>query len=61
MVADVSPGLSKYYEFVLKKMDGFVETIDEEIHEEDLEEDFGGRLWRTCQHFRTYLEKNKIP
>ena len=39
MVADVSPGLSKYYEFVLKKMDGFVETIDEEIHEEDLEED----------------------
>ena len=39
MVADVSPGLSKYYVFVLKKMDGFVETIDEEIHEEDLEED----------------------
>ena len=36
MMADVSPGLSKYYEYVLKKMDGFVETIEEEIHEEDL-------------------------
>ncbi len=39
MVADVSPGLSKYYEFVLKKMDGFVETIDEEIHEEDMSDE----------------------
>ena len=39
MMADVSPGLSKYYEYVLKKMDGFVETIEEEIHEEDLSDE----------------------
>ena len=38
-MADVSPGLSKYYEYVLKKMDGFVETIEEEIREEDMDDE----------------------
>ena len=39
MVAEVSPGLSKYYEYVLKKMDNFDDTIEEIIHEEDIDED----------------------
>ena len=39
MMADVSPGLSKYYEYVLKKMDSFEETIEEEIQEEDIDDE----------------------
>jgi uncharacterized membrane protein len=37
MMADVSPGLSKYYEYVLKKMDSYEESIEEIIQEEDID------------------------
>jgi len=37
MMADVSPGLSKYYEYVLKKMDSYEESIEEVIQEEDID------------------------
>ena len=40
LITDVSPGLSKYYEYVLKKIDqdGDIDDIDnDEIHDELLE------------------------
>tara|TARA_Y100000296_G_C5148890_1_gene245295 strand:- start:871 stop:1254 length:384 start_codon:yes stop_codon:yes gene_type:complete len=37
LIADVSPGLSRYYEYVLKKIDHGIDIKNDEIHDEILE------------------------